>query len=141
MPLTVSRSDHEIEVSVNVCIAEHGPFPFVLDTGSTGSYIDAGLAKRLHLSSVGAAQSQGAGDNCNPSVEFVTLPSWSVEGLPLATGAIEASNLPFSGMGNPDGGLGLGTLARFGSVRINSTEGSSSSRALRVPRSPRTKAS
>ncbi len=53
----------------------------------------------------------------------MTLPSWSIEGLPLAAGAIAADHLPFSGKGNPDGGLGLGTLARFGSVRIDFDRG------------------
>ena len=49
VPLTVSVVAGQVAETVDVCIGNQGPYPFILDTGAGQSTIDAGLAHRLHL--------------------------------------------------------------------------------------------
>ena len=54
MPLTVSSGDGgQVAATVNVCVDGHGPFPFLLDSGAGQTFINAGLAHRLHLATLG----------------------------------------------------------------------------------------
>jgi hypothetical protein len=43
------------QMFVGVCLNGHGPFPFIIDTGSSRTYVDVALARRLDLISASAA--------------------------------------------------------------------------------------
>ena len=119
VPLTVSTVAGQTAETVNVCIAGHGPYPFVLDSGAGQSTIDAGLAKRLHLASAGQS-STFAGVGCTGSAQPVASGSWSLEGVALSPQQLTAATLPQIGeKGEPVGLLGSDVLARFGAVRID----------------------
>ncbi len=119
MPLTVSTVAGQTAETVNVCIGGRGPYPFVLDSGAGQSTIDAGLAKRLHLTSDGAP-SVIAGVGCTGSARPVASGSWSLEGIALDPQQLTAATLPqIGGKGEPMGLLGSDVLARFGAVRID----------------------
>jgi hypothetical protein len=119
IPITVSTVAGQVAETVNVCIGGSGPYPFVLDTGSGESTIDAGLANRLHLAQRGAATTfEGVG--CTGTARPVSVPAWSVAGLPLVGQTLTAAHLPqIGGKGEPDGLLGSDVLSRFGAVRID----------------------
>jgi hypothetical protein len=119
LPLTVSSGgDGNVAATVNVCVDRRGPFPFILDSGAGITTINAGLASRLHLSTIGAAQANGAG--CATKSSIVKIDSWSVDGLPLTSQVLTAEKIPgFGGKGQPVGLLGNDVLSRFGAVRIN----------------------
>ena len=59
VPLTVSSGDGgQVAATVNVCVDGHGPFPFLLDSGAGQTFINAGLAHRLHLATLGRERAQ-----------------------------------------------------------------------------------
>jgi predicted aspartyl protease len=43
------------QLFVGVCLNGHGPYPFIIDTGSNRTYVDVALAQRLKLISAAAA--------------------------------------------------------------------------------------
>jgi hypothetical protein len=109
----------QVAETVNVCFGGNGPYPFVLDTGSGESTIDAGLAQRLHLVHIGA-ESEFEGVGCTGTAQPVASAAWSVEGVPLAAESLTAAHLPqIGGKGEPDGLLGSDVLSRFGVVRLD----------------------
>jgi hypothetical protein len=119
VPLTVSTVAGQVAESVNVCIGGQGPFPFVLDSGSGQSIIDAGLARRLHLASAGPA-SEFDGVGCTGTDRPVRVGSWSLDGVELAPQQLTAATLPqMGGKGEFAGLFGSDVLARFGAVRID----------------------
>jgi hypothetical protein len=119
VPLTVSTVAGQVAESVNVCIDGQGPFPFVLDSGAAQSTIDAGLGRRLHLSSAGPA-GPFFGVGCTGTARPVAVSSWSLDGVSLAPQQLTAATLPqIGGKGQPAGLLGADVLARFGAVRID----------------------
>ena len=79
--VTVSVVAGQVAETVNVCIGDQGPFPFILDTGAGQSTIDVGLAHRLHLASAGAA-SEFAGVGCTGTARPVSVDAWSLDGVP-----------------------------------------------------------
>jgi len=113
----------QVAESLDVCIDGRGPFPFVLDSGAGQSTIDAGVARRLHLSSAGPA-SQFAGVGCTGTAKPVTVSSWSLDGVTLAPQQLTAATLPqIGGKGEPVGLIGSDVLSRFGAVRIDFAPG------------------
>ena len=123
VPLTVSVVAGQVAETVDVCIGGQGPYPFVLDTGAGQSTIDAGLARRLHLSSAGPA-TEFAGVGCTGTARPVTVASWSLDGLPLSAQQLTAATLPqMGGKGEPVGLLGSDVLSRFGGIRIDFNAG------------------
>ena len=119
VPLTVSTVEGQVAESVRVCIGDHGPFAFVLDSGAGQSTIDAGLAARLHLASAGPV-SEFAGVGCTGQARPVSVGSWSLDGVPLAPQQLTAARLPqIGGSGEPMGLLGSDVLSRFGAVRVD----------------------
>jgi hypothetical protein len=119
VPVKVSKVAGQVAESVNVCIGDQGPFPFILDTGDGASTIDAGLAHRLHLTKVGPSEAfEGVG--CTGRAQPVTVPSWSVSGIPLNGQALTAATIPgLGGKNEPDGLLGSDVLSTFGAVRLD----------------------
>jgi hypothetical protein len=123
VPLTVSVVAGQVAETVDVCIGSHGPYPFVLDSGSGQSIIDAGLAHRLHLADAGPA-SGFAGVGCTGNAQPVSVGSWSLDGVDLASQQLTAATLPQTGgKGEPDGLLGSDVLSRFGAVRVDFAAG------------------
>ena len=121
MPLTVSVVAGQVAETADVCIGGQGPYPFVLDSGAGQSTIDAGLAHRLHLADAGPP-SEFAGVGCTGTAQPVSVGSWSLDGVDLASQQLTAATLPqMGGKGEPDGLLGSDVLSRFGAVRIDFT--------------------
>ncbi|HEY1829260.1 MAG TPA: aspartyl protease family protein [Acidimicrobiales bacterium] len=118
-PLTVSTVAGQVAETVNVCFGSRGPYPFIIDTGSGESTIDAGLAARLHLTKVGpATEFEGVG--CTGTARNVSVGAWSLEGIALAGQDLTAATLPqIGGKGEPDGLLGSDVLSRFAGVRLD----------------------
>ena len=106
-------------VLVNACIDGAGPFPFVIDSGSSFSVIDTQLARRFHLHQVGAPQ-EAAGIACSAPVVPEQLSGWSVGGLALRPQVVFSASLPNLEPNQPLAGvIGSDVLSRFGSVRID----------------------
>jgi len=106
-------------VLVNVCIDDAGPFPFVIDSGSSSSAISEQLSRRFRLRPVGAPE-QAAGIACRATVVPEQLASWSVGGVALRPQVVLSVSLPKLGQNQPIAGiLGSDVLSRFGSVRID----------------------
>ena len=123
IPMTVSTVAGQVAEAVNVCIDGRGPYPFVVDSGAGESIIDAHLAARLDLPHAGPT-SAIAGVGCEATSRPVTVPTWSVEGVPLASQTLTAATLPdFGGHGQPVGLLGSDVFSRFGSFRVDFTAG------------------
>ncbi len=119
VPLTVSVVSGQVAETVDICIDGQGPYPFILDSGAGQSTIDAGLAHRLHLVADGAA-SEFAGVGCTGTAQPVSVGTWSLSGVTLATQQLTAATLPqMGGKNEPVGLLGSDVLSRFGGVRIN----------------------
>jgi predicted aspartyl protease len=119
IPLTVSVVAGQVAETLDVCIGNQGPYPFILDTGAGESTIDAGLAHRLHLASAGAA-TEFAGVGCTGTARPVSVGAWSLDGVELAPQQLTAATLPqMGGKGEPDGLLGSDVLSRFGGVRVD----------------------
>jgi Aspartyl protease len=119
VPLTVSVVAGQVAESVDVCIGDQGPFPFILDTGAGQSTIDAGLAHRLHLASSGLS-TEFAGVGCTGTARPVSVGDWSLDGVPLSPQQLTAATLPQMGAkGEPVGLLGSDVLSRFGAIRID----------------------
>jgi Aspartyl protease len=106
-------------VLVKACIDGAGPFPFVIDSGSSFSVIDTQLARRFHLHQVGAPQ-EAAGIACSATVVPEQLSSWSMGGLVLRPQAVFSASLPNLEPNQPLAGIiGSDVLSRFGSIRID----------------------
>jgi len=119
LPVRIVRIDTGHVVLVNACIDGAGPFPFVIDSGSSVSVINEPLARRFHLHQVGAPQ-QAAGIACSATVLPEQLSSWSLDGLALRPQAVFSASLPKLGPNRPlDGVIGSDVLSRFGSIRID----------------------
>ena len=84
--MTVSVVAGQVAETVDVCIGDQGPYPFILDTGAGQSTIDAGLAHRLHLASAGPA-TEFAGVGCTGTARPVSVGAWSLDGVPLVGAA------------------------------------------------------
>ena len=119
LAVRIVRIDSGDVVLVNACIDGAGPFPFVIDSGSSFSVIDKQLAQRFHLHQVGAPQ-QAAGIACSATVVPEQLSSWSVGGLALRLQVVFSASLPNLEPNQPLAGvIGSDVLSRFGSVRID----------------------
>ncbi|MGA2305727.1 MAG: pepsin/retropepsin-like aspartic protease family protein [Acidimicrobiales bacterium] len=119
LAVRIVRIDTGDVVLVNACIDGAGPFPFVIDSGSSFSVIDKQLARRFHLHQVGVPQ-QAAGIACSATVVPEQLSSWSVDGLALRPQVVFSASLPNLEPNQPLAGvIGSDVLSRFGSVRID----------------------
>ncbi len=119
LAVRIVRIDTGAAVLVNACIDGAGPFPFVIDSGSSFSVIDERLSGRFHLQQVGAPE-QAAGIACSTTVVPEQLSSWSVGGLALRPQIVFSASLPNLEPNQPLAGvIGSDVLSRFGSVRID----------------------
>jgi len=119
LPVRIVRIDTGEVVLVNACIDGAGPFPFVIDSGSSFSVIDKQFAQRFRLHQVGAPQ-EAAGIACSATVVPEQVTSWSMGGLALRPQVVFSASLPNLEPNQPLAGvIGSDLLSRFGSVRID----------------------
>jgi hypothetical protein len=104
---------------VSVCIEGAGPFPFLIDSGSSISVVDTQLSRRFHLRQVAVPQ-QASGIGCSATVVREDVSSWSVGGLVLKPQVVVSASLPSLAKSQPLAGvIGSDVLSRFGSLRID----------------------
>lgn len=92
-------SDAATRMTVPVSIGEHGPFPFVVDTGAERTVISRELAKRLALRDAGAALLHTV--TGTERVDTVMIPQLSVSAVPtteIRAPALAQTHLGASGM-------------------------------------------
>ena len=115
--MTVSDRSGSKLVTVGVCVGKNGPYPFVVDTGSTTSIIDSGLASTLHLKAAGTAALGGLG--CAESGNMVSAPAMSMGHIPLEAQSLVSASLSNWAGERVDGVLGSDVLGRFGAVKLD----------------------
>jgi hypothetical protein len=119
VPIKVIRQGPAAIALAPVCIAGHGPYAFVVDSGAGSSAFDAQLVKSLHLASNGPSQTV-TGANCTTSETPVSGPSWSLGNVALAAQTVSSIDIPGFGVRNaPAGLLGSDVLSRFGAVQLD----------------------
>ncbi len=119
VPIKVFQQGSSALALAPVCVAGHGPYPFVVDSGAGTSAFDSQLVKELHLSANGPSQSIG-GVNCTTTETPISGPSWSVGNVPLATQTISGIDIPHFGLRSlPAGLLGSDVLSRFGAIQLD----------------------
>jgi hypothetical protein len=102
-----------------VCIAGHGPYAFVIDTGATTSVFDSQLVKALHLAANGSSETV-SGANCTTKQMPVSGPDWAVGNVPLAAQTVSSIDIPGFGLrADPAGLLGSDVLSRFGAIQLD----------------------
>jgi len=123
IPITVSHIHMQVAATVNVCVSGNGPFPFVVDTGAAQSVVVSSLARRLGLQTQGQPEVfEGVG--CTGTSRTVSVPAWSVAGVPLQAQTANAANIPgFGGRGQPLGLIGSDVWSRFGAIRVDFARG------------------
>jgi predicted aspartyl protease len=117
VPLLVIRAkDGEAVAFVKVVIHGHA-YPFLVDTGASGTTIDLALARRLKLKTIGKP-TKVFGVGCSSIARKVALSSWRVGHQRLPAIAATATRIAGT-MGKPFGLLGSDVFARLGSVKID----------------------
>jgi Aspartyl protease len=104
---------------VQACVGGHGPFPFIIDTGSAGTFISRSVASRLGLPPLGTPTSFGS-EGCRGSTQPVRLPPLAVGRRVIApsTGYTIAVK-GFGGPGEPVGTLGANALSSLGPIKLD----------------------
>lgn len=117
VPMTVIRHGQATAETVPVYINGHGPYTFLLDTGSTVSSINSKLEAKLHLPKTGnKAQIKGVVNS--KKVPVVTIKGWKVGQVSLTPEKVAVlQSSPTSG--SIMGLLGSDELGRFSSVTVN----------------------
>jgi hypothetical protein len=106
------------EIAVGVCLEGHGPFTFLVDTGAAATVVDSGLARRLHLTTIGE-KIPNRTFGCNRELSFVSPPRLSVGGVALSPQPITTGTLASPEVPGLEGLIGADILSRFGAVRID----------------------
>jgi Aspartyl protease len=104
-------------VTVGVCIGKRGPYPFVVDTGSTRSIIASGLASNLHLKRAGTIALGGSG--CATTGSLVKMPVLHLKAIAIAPQQMVSANLSSWSGKRVDGVLGSDILGRFGAIKLD----------------------
>jgi Aspartyl protease len=116
VPVTVTDVSGSKLVTVGVCVGKHGPYSFVVDTGSTMSIIDSNLAGTLGLHRTGVTALGGMG--CAQSGTVVSAPAMSMGHIPMAAQSLVSASLSNWAGQHVDGVLGSDVLGRFGAVKL-----------------------
>jgi hypothetical protein len=118
VPLRVERTGPTVRVLVPMCVDGRGPFPFVLDTGSSSTLFDTHFLDHVRLPT--AAPSLLHQPGCATVVLHVSVNRWSFGQVGLATQSVAVVRMPGFGLGGqPMGLIGSDVLSRFGAVRID----------------------
>jgi hypothetical protein len=103
------------QIFVGVCLNGHGPYPFIVDTGSSHTIVDAALARRLGLVSASAASGMHA---CGGTARDATV---RLSAGPFVFG--QDRQVLITGLASPSaplmGILGADELSSFGIDRID----------------------
>jgi predicted aspartyl protease len=103
------------QIFAGVCLNGHGPYPFIVDTGSTHTIVDAALARRLGLVGASAASGMHA---CGGTARDVTV---RLSAGPFVFG--QDRQVLVTGLASPSaplmGILGADALSSFGIDRID----------------------
>lgn len=117
VPMTVIRHGQATAETVPVYVNGHGPYTFLLDTGSTVSSINSKLEATLHLPKTGN-KAQIKGVVTSKQVPIVTIKGWKVGQVPLTPENVAVlQSSPTSG--SVMGLLGSDELGRFSSVTVD----------------------
>jgi predicted aspartyl protease len=114
LPMRVVRGNGGTLVYVPMRVNGHGPYEFVLDTGSSNSSVDRSLVRRLGLPRTGQ-QHPVQGVTGSGMVPVVRVHRWTLGGLPMHGSALSVVDLGI-GVG---GLLGSDELCRFGGVTLD----------------------
>ena len=114
VPMTVLTRGQSVLETVPVYVDGHGPFTFMLDTGSSISSVSAKLASRLHLRKTGQ-NAQVAGVTGTSQAPMVAIPRWRLGSYRLSPEPVAVLT---SNAGPVDGLLGSDELRHFGTVTI-----------------------
>ena len=140
-PLTVETIPHETLAVAEVSINGHGPYPFIVDTGSSRSVVSTAVARDAGLK-IAATTVPVAGVGCQTTAHESTVSTWKVGGVRLPADtvdvlplAIRTGNARCSGSGTGTSGtsgpsgtgaktrvgglLGSDVLSRFGVVALD----------------------
>ena len=119
-PITFEVSRHHGRVPVvSVCLDGHGPYPFVVSSGSGVSSIAPRLLRTLRLP-VSSGLAPVLGVTCVPDAHAVLIKSWSMGPVPLLEQELFVTTVPSTGLGQaPMGIIGSDVLSRFGAVQVD----------------------
>jgi predicted aspartyl protease len=114
LPMRVVRGNGGTLVYVPMKVNGHGPYEFVLDTGSSNSSVDRSLVRRLGLPRTGQ-QHPVQGVMGSGVVPVVRVHHWTLGGL-----SMHGTSLSVVDLGIGVGGLlGSDELCRFGNVMLD----------------------
>jgi Aspartyl protease len=117
VPMTISTVMGGMLATVGVCLGKSGPYPFVVDTGSTRSIIDTAFAASRNLKGAGTVALGGSG--CATTGKLVKVPALHVSDVAIAAQDMVSAPLnDWSGQ-SVDGVLGSDVLGRFGAVKLD----------------------
>jgi predicted aspartyl protease len=114
LPMRIVRGNGGTLVYVPMRVNGHGPYEFVLDTGSSNSSVDRSLVRRLGLPHTGQ-QHPVQGVTGSGMVPIVKVHRWTLGGLPMHGTSLSVVDLGI-GVG---GLLGSDELCRFGNVVLD----------------------
>lgn len=114
LPMRVVRGNGGTLVYVPMRVNGHGPYEFVLDTGSSNSSVDRSLVRRLGLPRTGR-QHPVQGVTGSGMVPIVRVRRWTLGGVPMHGTSLSVVDL---GIGVA-GLLGSDELCRFGNVVLD----------------------
>lgn len=117
VPLKVVRHGRATLELVPVWVNGHGPFTFMLDTGSSISSVSRRLATRLRLRSSGTT-TQIRGVVTSSRVPLVTVTDWKLGSAVLAPESVAVLDLSRTG-GSVAGLLGSDELRHFGAITVD----------------------
>lgn len=114
LPMRLVRGNGGTLVYVPMKVNGHGPYEFVLDTGSSNSSVDRSLVRRLGLPRTGR-QHPVQGVTGSGMVPIVRVRRWTLGGVPMHGTSLSVVDL---GIGVA-GLLGSDELCRFGNVVLD----------------------
>ena len=103
------------QIFVGVCLNGHGPYPFIVDTGSARTIVDVALARRLGLVSASAASGMHAcgGPGSGATVRLSAGPYVFGQDRRVLITGLASPSAPLMGI------LGADALSSFGIDRID----------------------
>lgn len=116
--LQVVQSQGATLAIAEVTLAGQGPYPFIVDTGSSTSVVDTKVAKAAGLEMKGK-QSKVSGVGCTTKARRAKVTTWSAGGVTLP--GDQVSVLSLAKGANFGGLLGSDVLSRFGEVAVDYT--------------------
>lgn len=119
LPIKIVQHGRATLELVPVTINGHGPYVFMLDSGSSVSSVSRQLARRIRLPA-GGSSTVIRGVVTSERVPLVTIASWKLGPARLAPDRVAVLNLARTG-GSVAGLLGSDELRHFGAITIDFT--------------------